>query len=193
MTKEKKTVYGVGVSDLDYKAHEFVNGVHAICAFYETWKGMLRRCYDEKYQKKKLTYVGCSVCEEWLTFSNFKAWMVNQYWRGKQLDKDILIKGNKVYSPETCVFVSALTNSFTTERYSARGQWPLGVTLERKSGKFVAQCCNPFLRKRQKIGRFTSDVDAHLAWKKRKHELACQLAELQSDERVAQALRLRYL
>lgn len=193
MVEKKNTVYGIGVSDLDYKAHKFINGVHSICAFYDTWKGMLRRCYDKKYQKKKPTYIGCSVCDDWLTFSKFKAWMISQDWKGKQLDKDILIKGNKVYSPQSCVFVSALTNSFTTERNSARGLHPLGVTFEKNSGKFVAQCRNPFSGKSEKLGRFFSDIEAHQAWKKRKHELACQLADLQTDERVANALRARYL
>ena len=75
------------------------------------------------------TYKGCSVSEEWLRFSNFKRWMEKQDWDGKQLDKDILFEGNKVYSAETCVFVTSVVNSFTSDSGAKRGEWLIGVSL----------------------------------------------------------------
>ncbi len=67
---------------------------------------MLQRCYSESYLNKRPSYRGCSVCEEWKTFSNFMAWMKNKNMENLELEKDILVPGNKLYSPETCVFVS---------------------------------------------------------------------------------------
>jgi hypothetical protein len=135
----------------------------------------------------------CTVCSEWLTFSNFKAWVERQDWKGKHIDKDILLFGNKSYSPETCVFVTAMTNTFITDSTSARGEHKIGARKCKNSNNFYAQCCNPFSGKREYLGAFKSDTEAHEAWRNRKHELACQLAELQTDERVANALRTRYL
>ena len=119
--------------------------------------------------------------------------MEKQDWQGKQLDKDILCVGNKIYSPETCAFVDITTNHFTTDRKSGRGNWPLGVDLHSASTKFRAQCSNRILGYSEHLGYFDCPNKAHLAWKRRKHELACQLADLQSDSRVAAALRIRYL
>ena len=193
MKRGIKLVCGVGVNDADYVVQPLINGKKAWCSFYRAWTGMLKRCYDAKYQTKKQTYVGCSVCTEWLTFSHFKKWMENQNWQGKQLDKDLIVKGNKVYSPDTCAFVDAVTNSFTINQAAARGEWPIGVCFDRREVKFKAMCSNPFTGKNEYLGYFTCPEQAHQAWKRRKHELACQLADMQKDERVADALRARYI
>lgn len=188
----KKLVCGVGINDADYVTQPKINGKQVCCKFYSVWLHMLRRCYSENYQNKKPTYKGCSVCEEWLTFSNFKAWMEKQDWQGHDIDKDILVKGNKVYSPETCVFVTALVNTFIISNDSSKGEHPIGVTWHKRDMKFRALCSNPFSKKQECIGYFDDAHNAHLAWKKRKHELACQLADIQDNPRVAEALRTRY-
>lgn len=192
MRKRNKLVKGVAINDADYLVRTRISGKWDICHFYKTWQSMLNRCYSEKLQAKYPTYIGCSVCEEWLTFSNFKRWMETQDWEGKHLDKDILIEGNKVYSPETCVFVDGVVNLFTTDHGAARGEWPIGVSFNKSNGKFQSYCNNPFTKKQEYLGYFACPNQAHLIWKKRKHELACQLADLQTDERVAKALRVRY-
>jgi len=186
-------VYGVGVNDADYFTQQKINGKKYACPFYKKWLGMLERCYCPKYQAKYQTYIGCSVTDEWLTFSNFKGWMETQDWKGKQLDKDLLVKGNKIYSPETCVFVDRVTNSFTTDCLASRGEWPLGVSFNKSNSKLMAYCRNPFAKKLDHLGYFACQKQAHEAWRKRKHELSCKLANLQTDERVASALRVRYL
>lgn len=187
-----KFVVGVGINDADYVVQPTVNGKRVCCPFYRTWKHMLERCYSSKYQTIQPTYVGCSVCEEWLTFSNFKKWMEAQDWEGKELDKDLLVKGNKVYSPETCVFVDSNTNLFTLDNSAARGESLIGTYFDKRRRKFMAYCSNPFTGKKEHLGMFKCQDQAHFAWKKRKYELACQLADLQSDNRVAKALRERY-
>lgn len=190
MKKINKLVYGVGINDANYKVNPIINGKQVMCPFYMVWRDRLKVCYSSKYQAKHPTYIGCTVCEEWLTFSNFKSWMEAQDWQGKELDKDLLFVGNKIYSPETCAFVSAVTNTFVTDRGADRGNCPIGVTL--RGSKFQVKCCNPFNKKNEYLGLFICPNQAHLAWKKRKHEHACQLADLQTDGRVAKALRERY-
>lgn len=188
----KKLVQGVGFNDADYKVTQYISGKQFMCPFYDRWKSMLERCYSKKFKLKNPAYIGCSVCEEWLTFSNFKAWMEKQDWQGKELDKDLLVTGNKVYSPDRCIFLDKEINQFTNERKSARGKWPLGVCFNNWHNKLCALCQNPLTKKQENLGYFNCPSEAHEAWRKRKHELACQLAELQTDARVAEALRNRY-
>lgn len=200
--KTKKLVFDVGVNDADYAVQRketigYVNGKQKqklvwMCPFYRTWTSMLRRCYSTKYQNKKPTYIGCTVSDEWRTFSNFRAWMKKQNFEGMQLDKDLLFEGNTVYSPETCVFVTQAVNLFTIDSGSKRGEWLIGVNWDKKTGKFKSQCKNPFTKKQEYLGLFTSEQDAHQAWLKRKLELAYELADEQTDERVAEALIERY-
>lgn len=98
----KKPVYGVGINDTDYVFES---------KDYKIWRNMLERCYCERTQEKFPTYKGCSVCDEWQLFSNFKKWFFENYIEGWELDKDIICIGNKVYSPSTCCFVPRELNS----------------------------------------------------------------------------------
>lgn len=202
MKKAKKLVYGVGINDADYvvRVYEtigYVNGRQKqklvwACPYYRKWQDMIGRCYSDNYRDKYPTYNGCSVSEEWLTFSNFKRWMEKQDWEGKQLDKDLLIVGNRVYCEDACVFVKGSLNKFLTDSRASRGEWPIGVHWDKSSGKFKAQCGNPITNKREHLGLFTCHQEAHYAWLKRKLELAHLLAEEQTDERVSNALIERY-
>ena len=199
--KTKKLVYGVGINDADYAVTEYetieVNGKikHKrvwICPCYRVWVDMLQRCYSTKFQECNPTYKGCSVSEEWITFSNFRRWMECQDFEGMQLDKDILFEGNKVYSGETCVFVTKAVNCFTTDRGASRGECLIGVYWNKTVGKFQSRCSNPFTKKQESLGYFTCGEEAHQTWLKRKLELAHLLAAEQTDERVAKALIERY-
>ena len=195
----KSLVNGIGVSDLPYSVtrYEIVNGKVKLiwaCPFYSAWKGMINRCYSEKCQKRQPTYIGCSVSESWYSASRFKEWMEKQDWEGMQLDKDILVEGNKIYSPDACVFVSQEVNKFLTDKSRCRGDLPIGVSFNKENGKFRSNCSNPFTKKQEHLGYFTCPQEAHQAWRDRKHELAVMLAnsEFVTDERVAKALINRY-
>jgi hypothetical protein len=188
-----KLVCGVGINDANYTISPTVEGRQITCQFYITWVSMLCRCYLDSVHAQFPTYTGCEVCKEWHSFSNFKAWMETQDWEGKQLDKDILLAGNKLYSPENCAFVDLMTNVFVTDRLAARGKYPVGVSFDFQSGKYKASCRNPITKKQETLGRFLCEDQAHLAWRKRKHELACELADLQTDKRISIALRVKYL
>lgn len=200
--KTKKLVYGVGLNDEDYavQKHEELGSVDGkrkkkrvwFCPYYQTWASMLGRCYSAEHQDRYPTYKGCTVAAEWLTFSNFKAWMKMQDFEGKHLDKDILFEGNKVYSSDTCVFVTPTVNLFTTDSGASRGEWLIGVVWEKRREKFRALCRNPFNKKKEHLGYFDCEKEAHNAWIKRKLELAHELAAIQTDQRVAKALIDRY-
>lgn len=192
--RKRGLIYGVGVNDLSDN-ESLCSGVPlSKSRSYIAWSAMIFRCYSDHNLKKHPTYKDCYVCDEWLTFSNFRKWHLTfENIDSFQLDKDIVKVGNKVYCPEFCAMVSPKTNSFVRDGGKNRGKFLIGVHFEAESSRFVSQIRNPFNGKKQKIGRYTTEIEAHLAWRKRKHELACQLADIQSDDRVASALRVRYL
>lgn len=194
--------YDFGINDADYnvyKTEKVGSKSHIVwqCPIYRDWYAMLKRAYDNKLQ---VTYDDVTVCNEWRSFMKFREWVLtqpNKNWQNCALDKDLLCKGNKVYSPQTCCYVDKAINSFLTDRRHSRGEYPIGVTWHKHRKCFVAQCSNPFgvtdYEKRGYIGGFDSEIDAHLAWKSKKHEYACKLADIQDDERIASALRRYYL
>ena len=199
--KTRKLVCGVGINDADYDTQKWetivVNGKQKrkliwAWSYYKTWTNMLRRCYSTKTQNNQPTYKGCRVTDEWLTFTVFKNWMMTQDWQDKHLDKDLLFEGNKVYSPETCVFVTQRVNNFTIDSGVIRGDWLIGVSWHKPLEKFLANCRNPFTKKKEHLGYFTCEQEAHEAWLTRKLELAHELSYEQPDERVAEALINRY-
>ena len=137
--KKSRLVFGVGINDADYAVETIVNCERQRCPFYRPWSSMLKRCYSEKLHAIQATYIGCSVVNEWHSFMNFRAWMISQDWKGKCLDKDIIEPGNKVYSPDKCIFISNALNSLLTDHAAGRGIYALGVSLH-ESGKFTARC-----------------------------------------------------
>lgn len=187
-----RLIFGVGINDADYVTEPTINGKRTICPIFMVWRGMIERCYSNSFQKRHQTYIGCYVVKEWLRFSKFSAWMKAQDWQGKELDKDLILTGNKIYCPEYCCFVDSMTNSFTISCAANRGEYLVGVNWHKKMAKFRAQCRNPFTKKREHLGYYDNEKDAHFAWLQRKREIACHLAEKQKDPRVAKALRNYY-
>ena len=156
---------GVGGASISH------NGKQTKC--YRTWKSMIARCYDEKYQKVRPTYENCKVCEEWHNFQNFAKWFEENYYEVDNeimcLDKDILVKGNKVYSPETCVFVPKNINVLFTKTNAKRGAYPIGVSHAKEHG-YIAYCQNQLLDKRVHLGTFKTIVEAFNAYKQYKEK-----------------------
>lgn len=173
---KKRLVQGVGLNDADYQVTKRENGkIVWICPFYQRWKSMLHRCYSENYHAKKPSYINCKVCQEWLTFSNFKSWMEKQDWKGNHLDKDIIGINSRTYSPESCIFISAELNAFTTDSARTRGKCKIGVSYEKKLRKYRSYCSNPFNGKVECLGFFEDEGKAHNAWRLRKLELSDML------------------
>lgn len=179
-------LYGIGVNDSSEPVTKKVNGKRVwMCPIYKYWQAMFGRCYNQP------TYRGCTVHEDWHFYSKFKEWVLTQDWVGKHLDKDILIEGNKIYSPDTCVFVNRLTNCFILDKSKARGKNKIGVSHNGIS--YVAYCHDPFKRYKNYLGTFKTEDEAHEAWLSKKLEYAYEVVELESDFRVKEAIINRYV
>ena len=148
-----------------------------------TWNGMLKRCYDEKEIKKHPTYRDCEVCEEWHNFQNFAKWYNENYYEidGEImcLDKDILFKNNKVYSPKTCIFVPERINSLFVKCNSKRGNYPIGVSWHKQKQKYVARLWTK--EKRVWLGLFDTPEDAFCTYKEAKEKYIKQVADEYKD------------
>lgn len=152
---------------------------------YYTWLHMLDRCYNEKVKEQKPTYKDCICCNEWLSFDNFNKWLHLQenfnIWKDLKwsaIDKDILVKGNKVYSPDTCCLVPINVNTLFVKRNANRGSLPIGVF--KRNGKYEVHCANPLLNKKAMlIGSYANQEDAFLCYKQYKENLIKQIADIE--------------
>ena len=163
-------VYGIGYSSVGkYSQKEHRSA-------YRKWQGMLERCYSEKYHIKKPTYIGCSVSKDWFNFQVFADWFydeTNGYKEGYQLDKDILIKGNKIYSPETCCFVPQEINTLLVKGDSKRGNLPIGVR-KNHNGFQARLSINGNLKN---MGTYSTQEEAFSVYKKEKESYIKNLAD----------------
>lgn len=134
---------------------------------YQTWINIFKRCYNKTYQEKHPSYNNCIVDNEWHNFQNFAKWFEENYIDGYQLDKDILVKGNKIYSPETCCFVPQEINSLFIKRQNKRGEYPIGVSKHRN--RFASNILID--KKRKYLGTFNTPQEAFQIYKivKEKH------------------------
>jgi hypothetical protein len=194
--RKKTLVYNKGVNDADYLLVKYKQGskkIEWICPYYKVWKPLIQRCYSDKYQKDHPTYKDCTVCEEWLTFSNFKDWMEQQDWQDKELDKD-LAGDSKTYSPETCKFISRELNLFLTDVKRKENGLPTGVHIKKgKTSKiYAAQCNNPQHKRTCHIGYFESPNKAEIAYLKKKVEYAKTMPMIDSEEFLREIVVLRY-
>lgn len=182
-----KLVLGVGINDADYDVQPTINGKQVVCLIYSRWHNMLNRCYSSNYQSKFPTYVDCEVCDEWLTFSSFRAWMTSQDWSNKDLDKDIIRPGNKIYCPEYCAFIDKDINYLLNSKPISALGIAEGVSTS-KGGRYRARV--NFGGKRNHIGYFGTEVEASAAYLKEKVGIILGVAIKHSDPRVANGLRL---
>ena len=138
----EKRYYNVGyIGEGKYKIHD-ENGKKTKC--YYTWNDILRRCYSEKFHKKRTTYMGCKVCKEWLNFQNFADWYYKNYYtvegQRMDLDKDILVKHNKIYSPDTCIYVPQTINTLFVKCNKSRGESVIGVSYYKRDNVYLSRC-----------------------------------------------------
>ena len=163
-------LYGHGyLGEGKYTATE--NGKHT--DELDIWHNMLMRCYDPKYQEKYSTYKGCKVEDYLLNFQHMGEWIENNYYEipGEVmcLDKDILCKGNKVYSRETCIFVPERINLLFTKNNKARGKNPIGVD-QLPSGNYQVRCWNGY-GKPIYLGSYRTKEEAFNVYKQYKEDL----------------------
>jgi len=153
---------------------------------YSMWKGVIYRCFDEKTKEKQPTYKDAVCCKEWLLFENFYEWLheqenFNKWCDNKwNVDKDIHVKGNKLYSPETCCLVPQNVNSLFINKANYRGSLPIGV--KQSGNSFIARCSNPITKNRDYLGSYGTSKSAFMAYKKYKEDLVKQIAEMEYFE-----------
>lgn len=137
-----KRVFNIGYLG-DGKYESCLNGIKN--KIYKCWNHIFERCYNPYKLNKQPTYIDCYIDEEWHCFQNFAKWYEENYYECNgevmQLDKDILVKGNKIYSPETCIFVPERINKLFTKRQNHRGNYPIGV---KEHGGRLEVYCNIF-------------------------------------------------
>ena len=162
----RRLIYGVGFNDADYPVQRMSQEGGKVvrewtCPFYQRWYDILRRCYNKKALVKRPNYKNVEICEEWRLFSNFKAWMVKQDWEGKILDKDLKVKGNNVYSPETCIFIDNQINTFIREGHRSKNNLKVGVSYHKRDRVYTAQCYNFLDKKLVHLGYHEDEESAH--------------------------------
>ena len=169
------SVFGVGVVGTKYPSE--VNRVKT--KEYVLWTHMLQRCYSDFHKKKYPTYIGCAVSENFKYYEYFYEWCHNQIGFGEcgfQLDKDLLVKGNKVYSENTCVFLPNEINSLLNRREALRGKHLIGVYWCNTKKAFVAQV-NKNKGSPEWLGSFNTELEAFNAYKQAKEEFIKEQAE----------------
>ena len=156
------------------------NGKPTKC--YMIWKSMLTRCYSSKYHETHPTYKGCRVCHSWHNFQVFAEWYYRHFYEIEgqmmNLDKDILCKGNKVYSPDTCVFVPQFINNLFIKSNNIRGEHYIGVC--KVKDKFQA-CLRKYNRKIH-LGTYNTPEEAFLVYKQAKEAYIKEVAEEYKDK-----------
>ena len=183
------SIYGIGVLGTKYPSR--VNDV--LTKEYTLWCDMLRRCYSDAYKKKHSTYEGCEVSDKFKSYEYFYKWCNNQFGfnnKDWQLDKDLLIKGNKVYSESTCVFIPQEINKVLVKRGALRGEHLIGVYWNKKASAFVARVSRSKSGS-EYLGLFNTELEAFKAYKKAKESFIKEQAEKyksQIDPRAYNAL-----
>ena len=187
------SVYGVGVLGTKYPSR--VNGVKT--KEYVLWQNMLKRCYSDTYQKQRPTYEGCEVSDNFKSFEYFYEWCNRQIGFGNEgnenqfhLDKDLLLKGNKVYNEDSCIFLPQEVNTLLTKCTASRGEYLIGVSWHKKGKAFVATV-NKNKGKQEHLGLFNTEIEAFNAYKQAKESFVKEQAEKwkdKIDERAYNAL-----
>lgn len=180
----RKLRYGVGINDAVYMPAITINNKVYHCPIFQIWTTMLKRCYSEK--SIQISYVNCIVCDGWLIFSNFEKWVKTQNWKNKELDKDILISGNKIYSPNTCMFVTKDINSLLTIPKSIKGKCPVGVSKTRAIKGYQVFC--NIAGKGKNLGSYTTIEEAEQVYLNFKSEHVNKIALQQSNLQLQTAL-----
>ena len=184
---KRKKLYGIGVNDADYVVSYKIDGKLIICPFVRVWNNMLKRCYCRTYLAIQPTYKDCSVCNEWLLFSAFRVWMETQDWHGKELDKDIMQLGNKIYSPSNCIFVTRAINNLLNRRRPRASGLPQGVYWCKFERKYRVEIVEN--GKKRRVGGYATSERADREYRKAKSAYITSVAMQQRPRLQAALLR----
>ena len=174
--------WGVDVNGNVPKTAEFKDGKWYGTQECNKWGAMLNRSFNNKYKEKHPTYKGVTCCDRWLCFANFledfEALKQEYNWRSNeklQLDKDILYKGNKIYSLENCILVPDWINKLFTKKDASRGDYPVGVSYHKQGKKYQARC--RINGKLKSLGLYNTPQEAFNAYKTTKEQEVKRIAD----------------
>lgn len=186
----KPSVYGFGyIGEGVFK----VSNGKSKTYHYRKWSSMLERCYSDKLKIKFPTYESCIVCEEWHNFQKFSGWLENQKGvglNGWELDKDILVRNNKLYSSDTCVLIPRQINNLLKDRKKI-SNLPVGVTYTERDNLYIARCYDAE-GKRVVLGYFRNEEAASKVYADFKKKVLLDVAKIYLnivDDRVISALK----
>lgn len=185
--KRRKLAQGVGINDALFMTSKLVNGVKIKYKPYQIWASILTRCFSESRGKSAMSYVGCTIADDWISFSNFDKWYSSQDYEGKEVDKDLLFPLNREYGPEKCILVSKEVNMFAAGHDTKKRDTPIGVSHYKENNTYRIKC---------RIGSgviieacgFKNATDAFNAWKIVKQGYAEELAYKPENENVKDVL-----
>jgi len=168
-----RNLYGVGYLGQTTKDKSPTSNPEYIRA-YSAWCGIMERCYNKNFQEIHPSYVGCYVKETWHCFMVFAEWYIENSILNWDLDKDILVVGNREYGPETCLFLPRhINNLFHKNEGHKESELPVGVTLA-KSGKYRARLSEKGFRKH--LGYYFTPEEAHQVYREAKVEYVRKVA-----------------
>ena len=171
-----KKIFGVGVNDSSFATNKIIDGKRKKHRAYSAWYHILSRCYNRQSLDKNPTYADVEVCDEWLNFSGFFDWWKDNHVDGWDIDKDLLKVGNRVYSPETCIYIPHEINALCYRPSIKESSLPIGVYFDSEKSMYKSQCRDG--RTNVHLGYFNNANDAHRAWILKKIEIAKSMRPL---------------
>lgn len=147
---------------------------------YQCWSDIFKRCY--KSEIKDVAYNDCFISDSWIDYQDFAKWFysLSFYEVGWHLDKDIIVRGNKEYGPETCCFVPRTINNLFTLRKNFRGTTPNGVVYHERLNKYEARCTDG-TGKMKYYGVYETCEEAFIVFKHHKEALIKSKANQYKD------------
>lgn len=193
---KRAKICGVGTNDADYKLSrrkkidEKWKKVWE-CPFYRSWRAMIVRCYNDKHLAKCPTYADCTVSDEWLdSFMAFCSWMIKQDWEGNCLDKDLMVLGNRLYSKDTCKFITSDINKLLVYSNGSSSGRLLGVALCKDRVKARYKASVYISGKSKHLGYYRTELEAHRVYLLAKIDVITFVAEDQEDLEIREGLYL---
>lgn len=177
------SVHGVGMIGNKYSIR--ING--SLTKEYNVWRHMLARCFDKKFKEENSSYKNVTCCKEWLYYENFYEWLHLQEnfdkWthnRKWAIDKDIIVKGNKIYSPDTCCLIPQNVNNLFIKQHLVRGKYPIGVSYNENKKRYDVHCS--LNHKCIYLGSFATLEEAFCVYKQYKENIIKKVAQEEYDK-----------
>ena len=182
-------VYGYGINDI--VGNEIDGYANSKNKCYQTWGGILERCFSESFHEKYTSYIGTTLCDEWKYYSEFKKWYDDNKKDGYELDKDIIGGNRKHYSPSTCAFVPSIINCCILDgKKRTLNLLPLGITYH-KAEKYKNKPYETQLRRYKKLisyGYHSTPEEAHKARQIAKRDYLLELMDKYSSDVIPEVI-----